>query len=225
MDTDEQGIDLRLLPEFILGAEDEGTEGEESEESEETEGEESEETEGEEGEEHDDAKDEKTKGLRSALAKERAARKAAERAQKKLQKDADDKALAEKSELEQATTKLTKAEQVVEKLKAGYLKREVTSAIEKAATKAGFINIADAVDALKDSDEFSVEQDEDDPSEVNIDLKALEKAVKGLATKKPYLIKSGTDDGEATGSQFGNAGGGKKKDGEKSLKDLYPALR
>jgi len=174
--------------------------------------------------EHDDKDDPKTKGLRSALAKERAAAKANARELKKLQKEKAERELAGKSESEQEKAKREAAESKLTKLAEGFKRTAVTSAIEKAAAKAGFIDTQDAVDALINSDDLGVEQDEDDPSDVTIDPKSIEKAVKALATKKPHFLKSGTEDGEPTGGQFGGSKQ-KKPTGDEEILAKYPSLR
>jgi hypothetical protein len=161
------------------------------------------------------------KELKGALANERKARKAAEKRATALAKEKEQADLAKQTSEEQAIARAEKAEQQKEKLAAGFLNRELESAIRRAARDEGFIDPADAIDGV-DRNAMNFEQDEDDPSEVTIDTKSITKAVKALAAKKPHFIKSGTDDGEETGGKFGRGGKGDRKDTDYSK--LYPAL-
>lgn len=178
-----------------------------------------------ESQEHDDADDPKVKGLKSALATERANNKRIARELRQAQKAKDERELAEKSEVEQATAKATQAEEKATKLAQGLLKRDIDSAIEKAARDAGFIDIDDALSGV-DRSKITWEQDDDDPSDIEIDFATVKAEVKGLASRKKHLIRSGTEDGQPTGSTFG--GGGKRKKGkldDDALKERYPSLR
>lgn len=222
-------LTLDALPEFIFGAEGEAsgagdTQGASTESTGDTSGA-GEETagSGSEAGTEENSKDDEDKGLSRALAAERAARKAADKKATALQKAADERELAEKTEIEQERTKAEKATSALDKLKDGFLKTKLDAAIEKAAK-----DFTDPEDVLNGVDRklIEFEQDEDDPSEVTIDLKTVERAVKALATKKPHWLKTGTDDGEATGGKFGNGQGqGKKKSTDDQLRDAYPALR
>ena len=72
---------------------------------------------------------------------------------------------------------------------------------------------------------IDIDQDEDDPSDVEVDENQLEQALKKLAKAKPHLLGDGSSSGTPTGSKFnGSSKGGKKLD-EESLKAVYPALR
>ena len=162
------------------------------------------------------------KELKGALANERRLRKAAEKEAAKAKKEKDDRDLAEKSELEQATTKLQKSEEKVTKLAAGFRNKAVNSSIEKAAEKLGFIDIDDALNGV-DRSKIEVEQDDDDPSDVTVDDGQVAQLVKALAKKKSHFLKSGTDDGEPTGGQFGGSKP-KPKSKQENLKEIYPSL-
>lgn len=172
----------------------------------------------------DDGKtDEDTSGLKSALAKERSRAAAAEKALKAELKTREARELAEKSDLEKAQINEQKATERAERLSSGLLQRDLNDAIRTAAKAAGFIDVTDAIDGV-DRTALSYTQDSDDPTNIEIDAKSIEAEVKKLATKKPHFIRSGTDDGEPTGSQFGGSAK-KKTTTEDDLKKKYPALR
>lgn len=177
------------------------------------------------GESHSDSGDAATKGLKSALAAERKAAKDATKRANALQKEKDERELATKSEVEQANTKLEQAQERANKLSAGLLKRDLDAAIRKAASN--FIDADDAIAGV-DRSKLVFTQDEDDPTDIEIDTKTVEKLVKELATKKPHFLKpEGTDDGQPTGSGFGGTGNRSKdkKTQEELLKEKYPSLR
>lgn len=179
----------------------------------------------------DDPKDpEDTTGLKSALQKERDARKALEKAEKSATKelkeaqarlkeiDDKDKTASEKAEADRAAAQLK-----LDKLAVGYRSAAVNSAIEKLAREFKFKDPEDAITGINLS-AIEVEQDEDDPAKVTIDLKAAKAAVKALAEKKPYLVGE-EDAGDASGSKFG---GGKKSSEaitKEKLLEKYPSLR
>lgn len=168
--------------------------------------------------EHDDADDPKVKGLKKALETERRERKRLER-DAKTRQDADEEAeLKTKTEVEQANIREQKATEKAAKLAQGMLRTSLNAAIAKAASN--FIDPNDAIDGV-DRSAFSFTQDEDDPSEITIDVKTVEKAVKDLATKKPHYLKTGTDDGEPSGSNFRRQ---KKATGDEAYKEHYPSL-
>lgn len=174
--------------------------------------------------EHDDADDPKVKGLKSALAAERARADAAEKDLKKRQKAEEAAELAKKDELEREKIRADAATEKATKLAEGLLKRDINAAIRAEAEKAGFIDVDDALAGV-DRTSIIAEQHEDDPTQISIDLKTITTQVKALAAKKPHFIKQGTDDGEATGSQFGGSKQKKKGTDEDTLKELYPSLR
>lgn len=219
---------LDELPEFILGADDEDDPEGDSGDSGDDAGDLSQDDNGAAGSnsegssEHDDADDPKVKGLKSALDAERAKSKAAEKKATALQKEKDAKDLADKSEIEQAQIRAEKAEEKATKLAAGYVRDALNGAIKDAANKLKFLDVTDALDGV-DRSKLTYEQDEDDPTEVSIDLKILEKEVKALAQRKPHFLEKGTEDGGPTGGQFG---GSKKKQKTPSdtYKERYPSL-
>lgn len=176
------------------------------------------------GSDGDEGEKPDVKGLKSALEKERAANKQKDKELKALRKAKEAKENAEKSDAERAETERAAAVAKAEKLAAGFLKTNINSAIRRAAEKAGFIDPDDAVGSISRED-ITFEQDEDDPSDVDIDQKSVEKAVKALATKKPHFVKSGTGDGEPSGSQFGGSKQKGKKSSDDQLRERYPSLR
>lgn len=225
--TTEQNAAPAWLPLTLIGAEgDEGDDqsGEEGTEGEDESGDDEGAKNGSQGSEHDDADDENVKGLKSALDKERKRAAAVEKENKRLKKLQDAADLEKKTDIEQANIKAEQAEAKATKLAAGMLKRDVDSAIRKAARDAGFIDLDDALAGV-DRDSIVVSQDDDDPSEIEVDEKTVIAAVKKLASRKAHFIKSGTDDGQPSGSQFG--GGSKKNKGnldEAALAQKYPGL-
>lgn len=224
------GLD-ELLPYLIIGAEgEEGGEGGEGSEGDSGEGsgdgdsgEGDGDSEGDEGDGEGDEQKPDVTGLKSALAKERAENKRKDKELKRLQKAQQAKEDAEKSDLEKAQGEAEANKAKAEKLAAGFLKTSLNSAIRAEAEKAGFIDIDDALNGIS-RDDLEFEQDEDDPSDVDIDLKSVQKAVKALATKKPHFLKKGTDDGEPSGSQFGGSKK-KKKSSDDELRERYPSLQ
>lgn len=232
--TNLTGVKLdELLPYLIIGAEDgdEGGEGGQGSEGDSGDGSgDSDSGEGDgdvgdgdgDGEEGDEQKPDVT-GLKSALAKERAENKRKDKELKRLQKAQQAKEDAEKSDLEKAQGEAETSKAKAEKLAAGFLKTSLNSAIRAEATKLGFIDVDDALNGIS-RDDLEFEQDEDDPSDIDIDQKSVQKAVKALATKKPHFIKSGTDDGEPSGSQFGGSNK-KKKSSDDELRERYPSLQ
>lgn len=169
---------------------------------------------------HDDKDDPAVQGLKSALATERAAAKKAAKELKALQAKEAERELADKTEVEQAAIKQKNAEERAERLASGLLRRDLDTAIRLAAKD--FVDPTDAIDGV-DRSKLTYEQDEDDPTNITIDEKSVEKAVKALSTRKPHFLKTGTDDGEPTGSSFG---GSKKAKGDRdaTLKAKYASL-
>lgn len=168
--------------------------------------------------------DQDTAGLKSALEKERKARKQLEKEARQLRKFKDEKESADLGESEKAKKKAADAETKVSKLADRLRTQAVDSAISKIAGRMKFRDVDDALAQVVRDTESWIEQDEDDPSEIEVDEGAVEKAVKALADKKPYLLDA---EGEElpSGSKFN----GKKKSGdemsEEALRAKYPALR
>jgi hypothetical protein len=161
------------------------------------------------------------KGLKSALSKERKARKDAEkllatktREETRAQRKKGDELTTTKAELEETKGK-------AEKLATGFQRLRVDAVIERMARKEHF---KDADDALRliDRKDIEVDQDEDDPSEVEVDEDTVKAALKKLIKTKPHLISSGTDDDDPTGSPMTGRRKGRK--GEKDYASIYPNL-
>lgn len=195
----------------------EGSEGEESG----TEGTEStESTEGEEASTETGTDD--LAGLKSALVVERQARRAAE---KNLAKLAEADKRAKQSEADKLTQLAKDHEAATQRsalLAGGFLALRLEQAIKDAAVEAKFKDPSDAL-AMVDRTLIVVDQDEDDPSKVTIELATVKTAIKKLADAKKHLLISGTEDGGKTGSQFGGTGGAGKP-GEVDYKTKYPSL-
>lgn len=218
-----------LLPAVIFGAEGEG-DGDDSQNSDGTgdndEGGDDHDDSGDKGDNSDDDKGhEDNSGLKSALQKERARANKAEKALKAANKAKEEAALAEKSEIEQAKIREEKASQRAEKLANGLLTTKLDHTIERIAKDMGFIDVNDVVNAVERKD-FVYEQDEDDPSDITIDEKSIETAVKALAAKKAHWIRSDDDDSgsQKTGGQFGRGGSKKKPTPEATYRERYPSL-
>lgn len=221
--SDTKQIDFTNFPEFIFGAEGEEDQqndptGESSGSSDQSGGDAGSEPKG--SQKHDDADDPAVKGLIASVAASRADAKAEKKRADALQKIVDDAELATKSEIEQATAREEKANTKITKLAQRFLTRELNSAITAAA--ANFVDPSDAIAGV-DLSELVYSQDEDDPADVTIDAKSVERAVKALAAKKPHFLKKGTEDGEATGSKFG-AGNRQKKTSDDTYRETYPSL-
>lgn len=228
--------DSRLDLIFHEGEDDEGTEDDDAEEDEEDE-----------DEKDDESKDKKsegdTSGLKSALEKERAERKKLEKEAKALRKFKEEQDAKGKSDAEKATDAATKASATAVKLAAKLQTNAVDTEIIKAAGRVQLPNgakFADVDDALRliDRGAIEVEQDEDDPSDVEINSDSVEKALKALAKKKPHLLvatKKDDDDQDeeedekpsksSTGSKVGSRGTRDKgKIKEDELRARYPML-
>lgn len=170
-------------------------------------------------------------GLKSALAAERAAAKKAQADNKALQKrlasleKADkERTDAELSEIDRLKKQQDESDARVKRLGAGYRETAITSAIADAARDLKFRDVKDAIVQV-DRSAFGVEQDEEDPSRVEIDAKSVKAAVKKLADEKKYLLQA---EGEAlpSGSRFGGgANADKTTKSQEEMMKKYPALR
>lgn len=165
-----------------------------------------------------------TAGLKSALAKERKAARDEKKRADALQREKDARELAEKTAIEQAEIKAQEAAARAARLAEGLLNRDLEAAITRAAQALNFIDVTDALAGV-DRTSLVYEQDEDDPTQITIDLKTVEREVKRLATAKPHFVKAGTDDRDATGSNFGNGGRKPTKTPLEVYQEKYPSLR
>lgn len=169
------------------------------------------------------------KALLADLAKERRARQRLQKQLDKLTKDQGDKKAdedkANNDETEKVKTDLAKANERAAKLAQGYRTARVEAAVKEAARDLKFVDPEDAVTYLSrmNYDGIDIDQDEDDPSDVEVDTNQLEAALKKLAKNKPHLIDDGSGDGSPTGSKFSGRKRGDKAD-QATLKSTYPAL-
>lgn len=182
--------------------------------------EESEEENDEENEEKE--KSENTDGLKSALRRERAERKRLDKEAKAMKARLDELDSKEKSESDLAKETASKAESKAQKLAERLRVTAVDNAIIKLGGKLKFRDIDDAL-KLVNRDNIDVEQDEDDPSDIQIDDASVETALKELAKKKPHLIIA-EGQGEASGSKFGGGRKSQKELDDETLKENYKAF-
>ena len=189
----------------------------------------SEEEEESEEEESEEEEEQNVDGLKSALAKERRERRKNERDLKRLRKLEEDRANANKSEIEKATDEAKKASERATALAAKLRTNAVDTAIIRAAR--GDLAFADSEDAIAliPRSDLVIEQDEDDPSDIEVDEASVKIALKALLRKKPHLKAGASDDGEVGGATGGKVGSRGTRDtgkfSEEKLKELYPQLR
>lgn len=181
--------------------------------------------EGDEGDGDESSKDDKpdTSGLESALRKERADRKRFEKELKQLRKLKEDVESKDATETDKAKQAAVKAEQKAERLASRLRTQAIDITIIKYASQLNFQDTQDALAQVVREDGW-VEQDDDDPSEIEVDEGAVEKAVKALAEKKKYLLKA-QGEKEPSGSKFGGGKNNNDEMDEETLRQKYPALR
>lgn len=237
------------------GSEEESREAEDEEEGEE------EEAEDEESEE-DDSKKKKTPTeaqrlkdelarSQSALKKERLARRKAERDARAARKGLSPKTppgkkgagKKEQEDDEEATAaaERTAVEARVTRLAERFRESAVDNLIIRLAPKFNFADPEDAI-SLVNRKEIEVDQDDEDPADVEIDEDTVKTALKRLAKRKPHLLKAPQngeveeeEDGEedddeprprkrTTGSKFSGKSKRKSPLSEEMLRKRYPAL-
>ena len=181
-----------------------------------------EESEENEDEEKDKDKPENTDALKSALRKERNLRKKEERDRKALAKRLDELDSKEKSETDKAKEDASKAESKAQRLAVALKTTAVDNAIIKAAGKLKFRDIDDAL-KLVDREAIDVEQDDDDPSNVDLDEESVKSALESLAKTKPHLILADGQE-DKSGSKFAGSRKSQKDMDEDALIDKFPAL-
>ena len=167
-------------------------------------------------------KAENNDGLKSALAKERKAAKDAQRALKAAQKRLDELDSKDKSDTDKAKDEASK----VTALNAKLALRLRTTAVDNAIIQlAGSLNFRDVDDALQlvNRELIEIEQDDDDPSEIDLNKASVKAALEKLAKAKPHLIAA-EGQGEKSGSKFNGKKQSTKDADEEVLKKLYPAL-
>lgn len=160
--------------------------------------------------------------LKKALRQERQLRRAAEREAKQLKnkKVDEENAEAEGKTKEELETERSKTSRLAAKL----LSNSIRDVVLDQAKKQNFIDPTDALidDVIK---EIDAHQDEDDPSDIDIDEESVKLAVQALAKKKKHLIGK-PNEGEPSGGKFSSKKVTKDGDSdEDTLKENYPSLR
>jgi hypothetical protein len=173
-------------------------------------------------EEDQDDPDARIAALEEALTNERKLRRKIERESKrKLRQKSTDKQNKDDQELQeqlQASTLRT------QKLAEGLLRKEIESAVVTEARNQGFIDPTDALVSMV-LDEIDAEQDEDDPTDIDIDPTSVVDAVKELARRKKHLVGE-SKPGEKSGSRFRKKGNQSDDEyDEAALQGNYPSLR
>ena len=178
-----------------------------------------------EGDDPDKKKDkaENNDALVSALRKERTDRKRLAKEAKELKDRLDAIEAKDKSETDKAKDTASKAESTVQKLASKLLKAEVDNSITKFAGELKFRDIDDAL-KLVDRGLIEVEQDKDDPAEIDLDEATVKSALAKLAKDKPHLIVA-EGQGEKSGSKFGGSKKPTKDAEDEALRKQYPALQ
>lgn len=166
---------------------------------------------------------EDTRGLKSALDKERRDRKRFEKELKALRKFKDDTESANDSEKDKAEKEATKAKEKNAKLATKLRENAIDTALIKLAGKHKFRDVDDAL-RLVNRESIDVEQDEDEPDDIEIDEKSVEKALKALATSKPHLVLADGEE-DRSGSKFGGKKKGDEGTDDDALRNKYSALR
>lgn len=155
-----------------------------------------------------------------------AERRNSKRLERELRKANNEKAAVKQAEsetIEEARTREAAANSRAEKLAAGILKRDIDNAIRDQARELKFIDVEDAVNGV-DRTKITFDQDDEDPSDIDIDLDTVKSVVKALAAKKKHFIRIGTDDGEPTGSAHGGSRKRKTATAEEAYAQHYPNL-
>lgn len=208
------------LPHFLKNVVIRGFEDEDDKGSKESN--ESKETDDDDDDDESDHKPDNNDALKSALQKERAERKRLARDAKAMKARLDALDDKEKSETDKAKDLSSKSAAQVEKLATKLRDTAVDNAIERMAAQLKFQDPDDAV-TLVDRALIEVDQDDDDPAEIDLNLDSVKAAVEALAKKKPHLIlKEETKD--KSGSKFNGPKKTPKEADDEALRKLYPAL-
>lgn len=209
---------------WITGREegDEGSGADEGDNSEDN-GEEGEDEGQETGSEDSAAGDDELASLKKALAEERKARRTAERNARKASKSQNNE--EEQKTLEETRQTLAEEQAKTTRIADRLRTNEVDQAIRDEARKQGFI---DETDALTDEVRKGVEvdQDPDDPADIDVDLDTVKAAVSKLANQKKHLLGK-PNEGEPSGGKFSRKKSGQNdgKTQDAVLKETYPSLR
>jgi hypothetical protein len=166
--------------------------------------------------------------LKTALDRERRDRKALDKELKALRAADKTRKDAELTEVERLQKQTETDSAKVTKLAQGFKDSAVKAAIIAAATDAKF---RDPSDALRPEilSAVGVEQDEDDPTKVEVDTTGLKDLIKKLAKDKPHYVGvaggGNQGGGNPSGSKFGGSGNKGNEGRREQIIDKYPALR
>lgn len=171
---------------------------------------------------------EKIRDTEEALRKERQLRRKAERDARAKKKQTP----ADKSKVDDETSeRLRTSEARTAKLAKGLLDNKLDQAILAEARRQKFIDESDALsDAIRA--EIDYDQDDDDPSDIEIDEETVKDAVASLAAKKKHLIRDSegsSRERETPGSSSGsrlrkNRNKNQDTPNEQALAGYYPSL-
>ena len=182
--------------------------------------------EGDEGGKSKGDEDQDAGGLKSALQKERRARKAAERERNKLAREKKEREEAEASDADKVKARADSAEARAAALATKLREKALENQIQKHAGEYNFVDMDDVLGAIK-AEDIDIEQDEDDPSDIEVDEASVKAALKSLAERKPHWVGKTQEGTPKSGSK--NAGNNGKKtkepDRNEELRKQYPALR
>lgn len=171
----------------------------------------------------DKSGDNDIEALKKALAAERRQNKKNARALAQAQAQNASKEQTDNEDLEETKKKLIASTEKTQKLASGLLKRTLDSAIKDAARDLKFIDVEDAVAGV-DRSLIEFDQDDEDPSDIDLDVDSVVAAVKKLAAKKAHFIARGTDDNSPSGSPMGGSRKRSKVNEEDELRSIYPNL-
>jgi hypothetical protein len=151
-----------------------------------------------------------------ALRAERAEKRRLEREAKELRNFKQTKDQEGQTALERAQTQARESSQRVKSLATQFRDLALDTAIRDEAMKLGFHDPEDALSIRQAIiDEDGVTQDSEDPANVQVKRRKVEKAVKDLAERKKHLVRaagvdnsSGAPFNGSTGSSFGSSAGG-----------------
>lgn len=144
-----------------------------------------------EGDEDEEGEDE-LEPLRTALKSERKLHRSERKARISAERERDE-AIAklsagtdkESETINSLQTQLNTSRDTNEKLARGFANQALHTAIVKIATKESFIDPEDALVLMKNLD---VDQDDEDPTQVEVDEASVLAEVKSLAKRKPHLV-------------------------------------
>lgn len=186
--------------------------------------------------------DDETVRLKAALKKERLSRRKFEREARQLRKAVPaKKSVAKKQAKDEEAEAETRAEieqarQRSERLAGKLARQAVDNVILKMAGGFKFKDPDDAI-ALVNRADIDVDQDDEDPSDVEVDEDTVKDALRRLAKRKPHLLVQESDEDEeeddegrstkrrrSTGSKFSGKKGRKDELSEEELRKRYSAL-